>query len=130
MLIRDIAITAAGMVGDSVLLGLLGDEDDDGNAAAVKLMLTSVLSALPIVAADFPAPAGTDGATAATALDDAVDHTCADVYTTAYLAARNYCLFNGHTDEASYFDGMYDEAAERHRLKRRAFVPPPSRRYT
>lgn len=131
MLIRDIALTAAEMVGDSAVVTALGDgigEKGEKNAA-VKLMLTSVLSALPRVAEDFPAPTGA-GEDSALSLDSAVECTSAGVFVAAYLAARNYCLFNGHTDEASYFDSLYEDAAERHRLSRRASVPPPSRRFT
>ena len=128
MLIKDIALTAAEMVGDSVVVTALNSEEHAENTAA-KLMLTAVLSALKTVAADFPEPK-TKGVQSSEAWDAQVDCTCADVHVAAYLAARNYCLFNGHTDEASYFDGLYDDVAERHRLKRRASLPPPPRRFT
>ena len=84
MLIRDIALTAAEMVGDSVVVTALnadnGENGENGEKnAEVKLMLTSVLSALPRVAADFPAPPSAGGGSAVT-LDDAVECTSADVY--------------------------------------------------
>ncbi len=125
MLIKDIALTAAEIVGDSVALAALNSEEHEENTS-VKLMLTSVLSALKTVAADFPEPK-TNGVQSSETLDAQVDCTSADVYAAAYLAARNYCLFKGHTDEASCFAGLYDDVAERHRLKRRASVPPPRR---
>lgn len=40
-----------------------------------------------------------------------------------YLAARNYCLVTGRTDEASVWDQMYDVHTSRKRLSRRARLP-------
>lgn len=41
----------------------------------------------------------------------------------AYLAARNYCLVTGRTDEASVWDQMYSAEAQKRRLSRRARLP-------
>lgn len=40
----------------------------------------------------------------------------------AYLAARNFCLITGRTDEASVWDQRYTAEAEKRRLTRRATV--------
>lgn len=41
----------------------------------------------------------------------------------ACLAARNYCLVTGRTDDASVWDQMYERHAELFRLTRRASLP-------
>lgn len=41
----------------------------------------------------------------------------------ACLAARNYCLVTGRTDDASVWDQMYERYAELFRLSRRANLP-------
>lgn len=41
----------------------------------------------------------------------------------AYLAARNYCLVTGRTDEASVWDQMYSAESQKRRLTRRARLP-------
>lgn len=40
-----------------------------------------------------------------------------------YLAARNFCLITGRTDEASIWDQRYAAEAEKKKIKRRAKLP-------
>ena len=40
-----------------------------------------------------------------------------------YLAARDYCLITGRTDEASVWDQRYNAEAENKRIRRRAVMP-------
>lgn len=42
----------------------------------------------------------------------------------SYLAARNYCLMTGRTDDAAVWDQMYEREAENARLSRRAAFKP------
>lgn len=46
-----------------------------------------------------------------------------DSETLTYLAARNYCLVTGRSDEASIWDQRYNAEAENKRLRRRANIP-------
>ena len=47
----------------------------------------------------------------------------ADAEMLTYLAARNFCLITGRTDEASVWDQRYNAEAENKRLRRRATLP-------
>ena len=55
--------------------------------------------------------------------DDVVFGIGIDADTAAYLAARDYCLISGRTDEAAVWDQLYNTAAENKRIRRRAFLP-------
>lgn len=58
------------------------------------------------------------------ALDDTLVVGCAvDCEMLAYLAARNYCLMTGRSDDASIWDQRYAAEAENKRILRRAYLP-------
>ena len=59
------------------------------------------------------------------ALDDTVTvGVLADEEMLAYLAARNYCIVTGRSDEASVWDQRYSSESEKKRLTRRAALCP------
>lgn len=55
--------------------------------------------------------------------DELVAGAGADAEMLTYLAARNFCLITGRTDEASVWDQRYNAEAENKRLRRRATLP-------
>lgn len=60
---------------------------------------------------------------AAQALSDEVETGAGACGLIEYLAARNYCLITGRTDEASIWDQRYAAEAEKRRLARSARLP-------
>lgn len=60
---------------------------------------------------------------AAQALSDEVETGAGACGLIEYLAARNYCLITGRTDEASVWDQRYAAEAEKRRLARSARLP-------
>ena len=68
-----------------------------------------------VVYAEAPRDLGPD--------DDVTIGVFADKTMLAYLAARDYCLMTGRTDEAAIWDQRYEAESEKKRIKTRARLP-------